>query len=179
LPLLGKAAAAPAGDPEVEALRPEALYNLGNAHLAAGDAAQAAERYRATLRLRPDHAPAKHNLELALRELQKQQQQQQQPQGGQGQQRQDPRGGQGRGEGDERSQGQPGPPDARQSPPPQEQGQGPRSPRLPSFKPQHDMSADQAAALLEAVENLEREQRRARAEQQRRERARTATEKDW
>ena len=51
--------------------------------------------------------------------------------------------------------------------------------RLPNFDPQEDMSAEQAANLLEAVENLEREQRRAQAEEERRQRARTATEKDW
>ena len=54
-----------------------------------------------------------------------------------------------------------------------------RSPRLPQFDPQKDMSADQAANLLEAVENLEREQRRAQADEERRQRARRATEKDW
>src|SRR4029079_9516990 len=72
---------------EARALRPDALYNLRNDYLAAGYAAAAADSYSAGLRLSPDHQPTKHNLELALRELEKQsppQQQQQQQSGGQG-----------------------------------------------------------------------------------------------
>ena len=175
LPLLSRAAAA--NDASAQALRPEALYNLGNAYLAAGDAGRAAESYRAALRLRPDHQAAKHNLELALRdrpEDEPQQGQQQQGGGGGsgdgGDQRQQAGGGGEQGQ-QPPAQGQPGAPPA--------PGQMQRSPRLPRFDPQRDMSAEQAASLLEAVENLEREQRRSRAEQQRRERARTATEKDW
>ena len=41
------------------------------------------------------------------------------------------------------------------------------------------MSAQQAAALLAAVENLEREQRRQQAEAERQARAKETTEKDW
>lgn len=181
LPLLQRAAdaaaAAAAGSDEA-ALRPDALYNLGNAHLAAGDAQAAADAYRACLRLAPDHLPAKHNLELALKRDEQQPSPQQSP-GGQG----DPR------EGDQQPQPQPGEGDGSGQPPPQpgEQPGGgpqpqpkpPRSSRLPNFDPQEDMSAEQAANLLEAVENLEREQRRAQAEEERRQRARTATEKDW
>lgn len=178
LPLLQRAAdaagAAPAGSDEA-ALRPDALYNLGNAHLAAGDAPAAADAYRACLRLAPDHLPAKHNLELALKR--NEQPSPQQSPGGQG----DPR------EGDQQPQPQGGEGDGRGQPPPQPgeqpggapQPEPPRSSRLPNFDPQEDMSAEQAANLLEAVENLEREQRRAQAEEERRQRARTATEKDW
>jgi Ca-activated chloride channel family protein len=188
LPLLGRAAAEAARDPSAVALRPEALYNLGNAHLAAGDPAAAAESYRDALRLRPDHAAAKHNLELALRQQQKQQQEQQQPQqqgGGQGNRRggsggqpkDDPAGDQA---GGRRDQQQPAP-EPRPTPGGKEGGQGQagRSPRLPGFDPQKDMSAEQAASLLEAVENLEREQRRAQAEEQRKVRARRASDEDW
>jgi Ca-activated chloride channel family protein len=179
LPLLQRAAdaaaAAPAGS-DLAALRPDALYNLGNAHLAAGDAVAAADAYRAGLRLSPGHRPAKHNLELALR--QRDQPPPQQQQGGQG----DPREGDRQpqpGEGDGRADSAPQPggePGGAQQPPRQT---GPRSSRLPRFDPQEDMSAEQAANLLEAVENLEREQRRAQAEEERRQRARNATEKDW
>jgi tetratricopeptide (TPR) repeat protein len=171
------ARAAAGKDAEARALRPDALYNLGNAYLAAGYAAAAADSYRAALRLRPDHQPTKHNLELALRALEKQPkpQPQQQPQGG----------GQGGGKTGGHQQPQQGDNDGQQPQQPQPQsganqpGQGQRSERLPGFNPQRDMSADQAAFLLEAVENLEREQRRAQAAEQRRQRARTATEKDW
>lgn len=173
--------AAAGKDAEARALRPDALYNLGNAYLAAGYAAAAADSYRAALRLRPDHQPTKHNLELALRALEKQQQQQPPPQqqqqaGGQG-------GGQNGGGNQQPKQG--GDENGQQPQQPQPQsganqpGQGQRSARLPGFNPQRDMSAEQAAFLLEAVENLEREQRRAQAAEQRRQRARTATEKDW
>ncbi len=174
------ARAAAGKDAEARALRPDALYNLGNAYLASGYAAAAADSYRAALRLRPDHQPTKHNLELALRELAKQPPPQppQQPKGGGGQGGKRSGGGkqQPNPNGDQNGQ-QP------QGPQPQsganQQGQGQRSARLPGFNPQRDMSAEQAAFLLEAVENLEREQRRAQAAEQRRERARTATEKDW
>ena len=179
LPLLTRAATLAASDPAMHALRPDALYNLGNAYLASGYAEAAAESYRAALRLRPDHQPAKHNLELALRELDKKPPpQQQQPQGGGGQ------GEQGRSQqqnqgGDEGQQKQPQPQQPQPQPGEQQQGQGQRSARLPNFQPQRDMSAEQAAFLLEAVENLEREQRRAQAAEQRRQRARMASEKDW
>ncbi len=186
LPLLTRAAEAAAKDPLAQALQPEVLYNLGNAYLAAGDASNAVESYQAALRLQPNHQAAKHNLELALEEQRKneqeqQQQNDQQQQQNQGGDQQQPQEGGG-------SQGQQPPQPQPQAPQPQggqpqggqpQQGQAQRSPRLPGFNPQKDMSAEQAASLLEAVENLEREQRRARAEQQRRDRARTATEKDW
>jgi len=178
LPFLARAAEA-TKDPAAQALRPDALYNLGNAYLTSGYAAAAAESYRAALRLAPDHRPAKHNLELALRELDKKPPpQQQQPQGGEGSQgqqgggRQQPK--QGGDEGEKEPQPQPQP-----QPGAQQQGQGQHSSRLPTFQPQRDMSAEQAAFLLEAVENLEREQRRAQAAEQRRQHARTSTEKDW
>ena len=175
------ARAAAGKDAEARALRPDALYNLGNAYLAAGYAAAAADSYRAALRLRPDHQPTKHNLELALRELEKQQQQQPPPR------QQQQAGGQGGGKnGGGSQQPKQGGNDEQQQPQGQQAqsganqpGQGQRSARLPGFNPQRDMSAEQAAFLLEAVENLEREQRRAQAAEQRRQRARTATEKDW
>jgi Ca-activated chloride channel homolog len=179
LPLLTRATTAPANDPAARALRPDALYNLGNAYLASGYAAAAAESYRAALRLRPDHGPSKHNLELALRELDKQPPpQQQQPQGGGGEGEQG-RNRQTRQGGDEGEQKQPQQPQPQPQAGENQQGQGQRSARLPNFNPQRDMSAEQAAFLLEAVENLEREQRRAQAAEQRRQRARTASEKDW
>lgn len=183
MPLLGRAAKAAEGDASARALRPEALYNLGNAHLAAGDPVAAAESYRSALRLRPDHAAAKHNLELALRQ-QQQREQDQQPQQGQGGEEaqrggnSQPQEGKGGDSGDQGAQ-QGAQPQPQPTPQPNQSPQAARSPRLPGFDPQKDMSADQAAALLEAVENLEREQRRARAEQQRSARRRQASDEDW
>jgi tetratricopeptide (TPR) repeat protein len=186
LPLLSRAGEAAAREPDAQGLRPDALYNLGNAYMAAGDLANAVESYRSALRLRPGHAAAKHNLELALRQQQQQQQQQQQPQQGKNQQQQQQQ--QKPGEGDDKGnqgeqpqQPQGGDPKGEQQPQGGNQQQKPqqRSSRLPQFDPQKDMSAEQAAALLEAVENLEREQRRAQAAQERLQRAKKATEKDW
>ncbi len=54
-------------------LLPRALYNLGNAQLGAEDPAAAVESLKSSLRLAPDQADAKHNLELALRALEEQQ----------------------------------------------------------------------------------------------------------
>ncbi|MBZ0111644.1 MAG: tetratricopeptide repeat protein [Thermoanaerobaculia bacterium] len=62
-----------------------------------------------------------------------------------------------------------------------EEQQAPQPPsRLPSFQDQEDMTAEQAAALLEAVENLERQNRAELAEVERAERAvQLGVEKDW
>jgi Ca-activated chloride channel family protein len=146
-------------------LAPAAWYNLGNAKLAAGDAAGAVASYRETLRRRAGHADAKHNLELALRALERQQQKQKQEQQQRQQQQEQQRQGQ---------QGQQGEPQ-REQPPKPGPGQG-KSP-LPQFQEQEDMTAKQAADLLQSVENLERQQRRQRALEQ--SQARHGVEKDW
>lgn len=51
-----------------------ALYNAGNVHMATGDFAQAARSFREALLKDPGDREAKHNLELALRELARAQQ---------------------------------------------------------------------------------------------------------
>jgi len=56
---------------------PEAAYNRGNALARAGRYEDAIESYRQTLAQQPDHADARHNLEL-LEQMQNPQQQQQQ-----------------------------------------------------------------------------------------------------
>ena len=154
------------------ALAPKAWYNLGNSRLGGGDAGAAAEAYRESLRRDPSSEDAKFNLELALRELAKQQQQQQQDQQGgqkQQQQKQQP----------EKQDQQGGPekdrqdPQKSQTPPPQGSGRE----RLRDFRDQPEMNAEQAAALLQAVENLERDQRRRDA--QRRATERATVEIDW
>ena len=58
--------------PEVAAA---ALYNTGNVHMATGKYTEAARAYREALLRNPRDLEAKHNLELALRELQKPQEQ--------------------------------------------------------------------------------------------------------
>lgn len=176
------------GGPEIRA---EALNNLGLAELAADDPAAAAETFRTLLRERPEHADAKHNLEVALRRLAEDKPMTRGEEDG-------PRGEE---SGERDSSQQPGadrPPEQEESPSPTDPGgespdaggESPESgspepgspesgsdPRLPDFEPQPEMSQEQAAAILEAVENLEREERRRRAEE--RLRSRRRGDRDW
>ena len=166
-----------------------AHYNLGNARLATGDAAGAVEAYKQVLRRDPGNQNAKFNLELALREEQKQ---------GMGL-RGKPAGSRGNRSPNREPSNQPGkgnpdqssnrPQEQRRAPSPQQQGQQPqpgdqgrnggqeRDDRLPQFRNQPEMSAREAAAVLSAVENLERQQRRDQAA--RRARQHAAKGKDW
>jgi tetratricopeptide (TPR) repeat protein len=154
-------------------------YNLGNARLAAGDAPGAVEAYKQVLRAEPGHHDAKFNLELALREEQKQRAGLRgRPPGSRGNRspNRDPSRSPGRGNQD--------PQDRRQEPRDQPSRQGGRGDarqgqddRLPQFRDQPEMSAREAASVLSAVENLERQQRRDQAA--RRARQRAAEGKDW
>jgi Ca-activated chloride channel homolog len=184
LPYLEKAAsAAPAP------LAPAAHYELGSARFAAGDAAGAVEAYKQSLRLDPGSADAKHNLELALRQLEKERQAKkpQESPGGQKQGQQEQSQGQGQGNPDDRPEqqrpdeknpdpGKQGQPQEPQGGPESQQGQ-PQPKALSNFQDQPDMSAQQAAAVLEAVENLERQQRKAQAA--RRARRAAGGDRDW
>ncbi|HEY0513660.1 MAG TPA: VWA domain-containing protein [Thermoanaerobaculia bacterium] len=171
-------------------LSPAAHYNLGNARLAAGDASGAVEAYRQALREQPGNPDAKYNLELALREEKKQKMGAQgSPQGSRGSnsKSQDPADRQGRG--NPQNQPQQSPQNGHQ-PNPQGQQPQPGKPgeskqpggpgqddRLPQFRNQPDMNAQEAASVLSAVENLERQQRRDQAA--RRARQKSAKGKDW
>jgi tetratricopeptide (TPR) repeat protein len=184
---LEKAAAAAPPD-----LMPAAQYDLGTAHLAAGDGEQALQALKQALRLDPGNGDAKHNLELALRQLAARRPQLRAPQEAPG----------GRRPGESESSPsagaqEPAPPEAepQPQPPPQPQDPGAAGEQrvegrpearaggevagspLPEFRQQPEMSAEQAAALLEAVENLERQQRRAQAAA--RARRTRAGERDW
>lgn len=165
------------------ALGPAAHYNLGTARLGAGDAAGAVEALSQSLRLAPGQADAKHNLELALRELERRRGREQRPspQGAEGEGSPEDRPGEEGGEprpeegrqGENGSQGsQPGPAQPQGEPQTAEASGG-----LPRFRELPDMTAAQAAGLLEAVENLERQQRRRAAAQGQRRRAETG--EDW
>jgi Ca-activated chloride channel family protein len=170
------------------ALSPAAHYNLGNARLAAGDAAGAVEAYREALREQPANRNAKYNLEVALREEQKQKSGGQgKPAGSRGNRspNQDPSNQQGKGNSPPQNQPQQGQQsqNAQQQAKPQP-GQGePQKPgegqdaRLPQFRNQPDMNAQEAASVLSAVENLERQQRREQAAK--RARQQSAKGKDW
>ncbi len=67
--------AAESGDPD---LAPQSWYNLGNSQLALQDPQAAVESYIEALKRDPALEEARHNLELALRQLQQQEQQEQQ-----------------------------------------------------------------------------------------------------
>ncbi len=170
------ARAAPAG------LAADAFYNLGNARLAGRDPAGAVEAFEQSLRLEPANPDAKHNLELARRLLQQQEQQQQQQQqqqeqrdGGEGDSQQSQQREQEERQDQEEQDSEPtpgdSPPQPGEEPPPDDSRQP-----LPDFEEQPEMTAEQAAAILEAVENLEREQRRQQALEQRK---RAKGERDW
>ncbi len=165
-------------------LAADALYNLGNARLSAKDARGAIDAYKGALRAQPDLGSAKRNLELAVRLLEEQQQQQQQQQDGENdpsQQNQQKQPGD-QGEDDPAERKPDGQKDQQQQDPSQQgepqPGEGqPRESPLPQFEEQQDMTAEQAAAILQAVENLERQQRRDQARAVAR--AKTSVEKDW
>ncbi|HEY4572795.1 MAG TPA: tetratricopeptide repeat protein, partial [Thermoanaerobaculia bacterium] len=168
-------------------LSPAAHYNLGNARLAAGDADGAVEAYKEALREQPGSQDAKHNLELALREAQKQRMGGRgNPSGSRGQQKQNQQPSNQPGQGSPQQKPGNQSPGAQQQARPQ-QGQGeqgqPQKPgegqddRLPQFRNQPDMSAREAASVLSAVEGLERQQRRDQAA--RRARQNAARGKDW
>ncbi len=177
------------------ALAADAFYNLGNARLEAKDAQGAIDAYKGALRAQSDLPSAKRNLELALRLLEEQQRQQEQQQkdSEEQQERQNEQqdGGEGQRQEQEQNQQQPKPdpqqsPDPQQTPPqagagtPQAGASTPQPPKespLPQFQEQKDMTAEQAAAILQAVENLERQQRREQARAVAR--AKTSVEKDW
>ncbi|HTQ79040.1 MAG TPA: tetratricopeptide repeat protein [Thermoanaerobaculia bacterium] len=166
-----------------------AAYNLGNARLAAEEPDAAIAAYERALRLDPANQDAKWNLELALKEREKQRQMK------------GPGGANAGGGGGGAASRQPGAdqrgnqknnsPNADQGQQKQQQaggssdrqgGQGSPAPRpgdqpLPQFKNQPDMTAAEAAALLESVENLERQQRKNQAAQ--RAQRRSAKGKDW
>jgi Ca-activated chloride channel family protein len=168
-------------------LAPAAYYNLGNARLKAGDASGAVAAYRETLLREPGNRDAKYNLELALRKEKDQKAPapgQRPGQLGQNKKEQGPGAGGQQGEAGPQNQGAPkpgdgppsqqgAPPNPGQTPPPQGSGDS----RLRGFRDQPDMSAKEAAALLNAVENLERQQRREQAAKRARERA--SRDKDW
>jgi len=187
-------AAAGAAGPE---LAPAAWYNLGTARLASGDARGAIEALSEALRRAPADLAAKQNLEIALDEIQRQEteeQRQNAPPGSEGEPQQQRRSDEGDGGEDESEDESEDGRDGASSPavgePPRSDGDEPtarnaspgsgtasRQDPLPRFKDLPDMTAEQAAAILRSVEDLERQQRRERARRAAAERA--AVEVDW
>jgi Ca-activated chloride channel family protein len=140
-------AAERAGLPELEQ---PGHYNQGNNFFTAQNFGAAIDAYKESLRLKPDDADAKHNLELALKMLQ--QQQQQQPQSGNQSQQPQPGGGQPQQQPQQGQQGnQPQPPGGGQSPP-QQQDQ-PGSGSQPQQQPGQtgELTPQEAEQLLDAL----------------------------
>jgi tetratricopeptide (TPR) repeat protein len=169
------------------ALAPAAHYNLGSARLAAGDAAGAVEALEQALRLQPGNADAKFNLELALRERERDRLRAKAPQTGSRGDRSGDRdeskrpgtddpGERGKSDTDP-GQGDPRPGDRGRPDRDRQQGAQGGGRGLPRFEEQPEMSAAEAAAILQSVENLERQQRREAAARLARKQA--AEGKDW
>ncbi len=170
----------------------DADFNLGNAHLSSHDAAAAVEAYKQALREAPGNADAKWNLELALSEREKEQARARSPKEGNrgdrgGGRDNGPKGG-GTEQPGSRSPGANGDPGKGQ-PQPGSQGQKPGDPgqgaapsagrqlQQPRFHDLPEMNAAEASTILESVENLERQQRRAQAAEHAR--RQTGKVKDW
>lgn len=194
-------------------LAPDALYNLGNARLAAGDPAGALDAYRRALRLAPDLPSAKRNLEIARKRVEDassrpetppaepprndqetdgddagRPERERPPEERDGEDPQDPQDpqaprdlqepGGGPRPSDETSpeaSGRSGKPDRADS---EEEGRGAPRP-LPRFHEQPDLTPFQAAALLEAIDHLERSRRRQEAAERALLNSERAKEKDW
>jgi hypothetical protein len=115
----------------------------------------------------PDLRPAKHNLELALRKLEREQPREPPRQQGPedspaGEQGDPPEDG-----GSEPDEGESG------------RGEGASDTLPPGFEQQEDMTAEQAAALLAAIDDLERRQRKLQATEAAADPRRGRKEKDW
>ena len=147
-----------------------AYYNAGTASLSMGDLETAIDSFKASLRIDPTDPDAKHNLELALRLRDQQEQQQQQDQQNQEQQDQD-----------QEDQGQESQQDQQQQDQQdrqQESGEE-QSEAEQEEQPQQEqaMSPEDAARLLDAIEEAEKElQAELRAAKARR---RAKVDKDW
>ena len=143
----------------------ESHYNLGNALLGAQQFPGAVAAYRDALRLRPDDARARRNLEIALRRMEEQKKDQDQ------QQKQDDQKKDDKNQRQDSSQKQPQP---KPSPAPQPKSEKERENER--FRKETGMSKDQAMQLLKALEQNEKQEQKKKLEA---ERARRKKGKDW
>lgn len=147
-------------------------FNLGNARFAQGNYQGALEAYRDALRLDPNLGDAKFNLELALRALTPPQPQPQ-PQKGPPPPAPAP------------NPPEPQDPEAGQPPPPRPSGEQPAQPDptepppRPDFRDQPELDQQQARQLLQAVDQLEKKERRRQAAERRKKNPSPDAEKDW
>ena len=143
----------------------ESHYNLGNALLGAKQLPGAVAAYRDALRLKPDDARARRNLEIALRQLEQQKKDQEKDQKDQDkndkQDKQDK----------DQKQKQPATPDPKQEPPKTE-----KQKENERFQKEAGMSKDQAMQLLKALEQNEKLEQKHKLDA---ERAKRRKGKDW
>lgn len=147
----------------------ESHYNLGNALLGARQLPAAVAAYRDALRLRPDDARARRNLEIALRQMEQQKndqkQQDQEDKKDQKDQKKDQ---------DKKDQQKQSQPQASPSPKPQPKSEKERENER--FQKETGMSKDRAMQLLKALEQNEKMEQRKKLEA---ERAKRRKGKDW
>ncbi len=139
----------------------ESHYNLGNALVGAQQLPGAVAAYRDALRLRPDDARARRNLELALRQLEQQKKQQEQDQKDQKDAKKD----------QEQQQKQPAPGNG-----PQERPKTEKERENERFQKETGMSKERAMQLLKALEQNEKAEQKKKLEA---ERAKRRKGKDW
>lgn len=168
-------------DPELAA---DAWYNLGTARLGGRDAAGAVAALQEALRQGPGDPDAQFNLELALLKLERQRSGWRRPrESPDAEEEGESEPGGGTGGTDTTRQPEAGAGGRRDEEPADQDDAGEQRPQearrdlLQRFEQQPDMTAAQAAAILQAVENLERAYRRQEAE--RRGQRRQVVEKDW
>jgi Ca-activated chloride channel family protein len=144
----------------------ESHYNLGNALLGAKQLPAAVAAYRDALRLRPDDAHARRNLEIALRELEQQKKDQEQDKDkDKKDQKDNPK------DKDQKPKPQPSPSDSKKEPPKtQKERENER------FQKETGMSKDRAMQLLKALEQNEKTEQKKKLEA---ERAKRRKGKDW
>lgn len=129
----------PIAEDETSALAPAARHNIGNARYQKQDFGGAAKAYRDALRLRPDEADTKRNLELALRALAEQKQQQQREQ--------------------ERKQDQKKEEEKKQ-PPPESKPKDPEQKEREKWEKETGMPKDRAMQLLDALSQQEKDEQK-------------------
>ena len=145
---------------EKNALGFESHYNLGNALLGAQQLPGAVAAYRDALRVKPDDARARRNLEIALRQLQQQKKDQEKDKKDQKDDQKD-----------KEQQKKPSPSDGKQEPPKtQKERENER------FQKETGMSKDRAMQLLKALEQNEKTEQKKKLEA---ERAKRRKGKDW
>ncbi len=160
--------------PDDERRRKEAAYNAGNAFYRLGNLEQAAAYYKKALEMDENDEDARYNLELVLRQMQNQEQQdqEQKDQKQQDQEKEDQNG-----EDSEQDQQDQGEQQNQQQQPSEADSSQTRQEQMQEAEERKDkMTPEEAARILDA---LEQEERELRAEQRKQIQRKQDVEKDW